>query len=112
MRTLTIRVSPGNAAAGAQAPAPSAETISFDTVDALVRAISSRRWRILSALVEGSPLGVSAIAQRIGHDPKTVHLDVQALVRAGIVGQNDRGHVTFPFDAVHVEFTIGARLPR
>lgn len=46
------------------------------------------------------------IARRLDRDVKAVHGDVQALVAAGVLDRADSGHVAFPYDAVHVDFTL------
>ena len=110
MNTLTIgicapppgRSHPGTAAADADGGA----TLWFASADALFKTITTRRWRILCALVEQPRLGVPAIARRIGHDPKTVHRDVEALIRAKIISQDEKGRIVLPFESVRVAFTL------
>ena len=46
------------------------------------------------------------MARRVGRDVKAVHGDdVTALLHAGILDQAEAG-VAFPYDAVHVDFTL------
>jgi hypothetical protein len=37
-----------------------------------------------------------------------VHGDVQALLKAGIVQNNDNGQIVFPYDVAHVDFMLKA----
>jgi hypothetical protein len=37
-----------------------------------------------------------------------VHGDVHALLDAGLLDKTDDGRIVFPFDAVHVDFTLRA----
>ena len=45
-------------------------------------------------------------ARRVGRDVKAVHGDVRALLDAGILDRTADGRVVFPYDAVHVDFTL------
>jgi predicted transcriptional regulator len=49
---------------------------------------------------------IREIARRVGRDVKAVHGDVHALMVAGVLERADSGHVLFPYDAVHVDFTL------
>ena len=40
---------------------------------------------------------------------KAVHADVSALIMAGVIDRTEAG-IVFPYDAVHVEFTLGRAL--
>jgi hypothetical protein len=37
-----------------------------------------------------------------------VHTDVTALINAGVIDRTEAGAVTFPYDAVHVDFIVKA----
>ena len=39
-------------------------------------------------------------------DVKAVHGDVQRLLKAGVIDKTDDGKIVFPYDAIHVDFTI------
>jgi predicted transcriptional regulator len=39
-------------------------------------------------------------------DVKAVHGDVQRLLKAGVLDKTDDGKIVFPYDAIHVDFTI------
>jgi phosphomannomutase len=53
------------------------------------------------------PLALREIARRVGRDVKGVHTDVHALLLAGVLDRLAEGFV-FPFDAIHVDFTLQA----
>ena len=44
-------------------------------------------------------------AKLVGRDVKAVHTDITALVKAGILKQQDKG-VEFPYLSIRVEFTV------
>jgi predicted transcriptional regulator len=88
------------------------ERISFASVDLLWKTLTPRRWALLRAMAGQGPIPVRALSRLIGHDVKTTHGDVQALLTAGVLQKDDAGQPVFPYDAVHVDFTISrAALP-
>ena len=52
-------------------------------------------------------MNVRAAARLVGHDVKTVHGDIQALLKEDVLEKDELGRVVFPYDAVHVDFVIG-----
>ncbi len=80
--------------------------ISFATPDLLWRTLTQKRWELLAALTGAGPLSIREAARRVGRDVKAVHGDVHALLAAGVLEKDARGHILFPFDAVHVDFTL------
>jgi predicted transcriptional regulator len=59
-------------------------------------------------MTEAGPIAIREVARRIGRDVKSVHGDVHALLKAGILDRTDDGRVVFPYDAVHVDFVLRA----
>lgn len=80
--------------------------ISFESPEALWRTLTPNRWAILRTLAGQGPVGVRALARQLGRDVKGVHTDTQALVHSGVLDKVEDGKVEFPYDAVHVDFTI------
>ena len=81
--------------------------ISFPSVELLWKVLTAKRWEILHAMAGQGPLSIRAVAKRVDRDVKAVHGDVTALAAAGVIVRTARG-VEFPFDAVHVDFTLKA----
>ena len=81
--------------------------ISFASVDLLWRILTAKRWDILQVMTGQGALSIREVARRVGRDVKAVHSDVHALLDAGVLDRHDGG-VVFPFDAVHVDFTLDA----
>lgn len=81
--------------------------ISFSSVDLLWKVLTAKRWEILHAMAGRDALSIRAVAGLVGRDVKAVHRDITALTAAGVVVRTRRG-VTFPYDAVHVDFTLKA----
>ncbi|HME27341.1 MAG TPA: transcriptional regulator [Acetobacteraceae bacterium] len=82
--------------------------ISFPTVEMLWKVITPRRWDLLRVMTGAGPLAIREIARRSGRDVKSVHGDVHALLKAGVVDRAADGRVVFPYDVVHVDFVMRA----
>jgi predicted transcriptional regulator len=82
------------------------EYISFDSVELLWKVLTVKRWEIIRVMTGQGEMSIREIARRAGRDVKAVHSDVQALLNAGVLDRTDGGQVIFPYDAVHVDFTV------
>lgn len=110
MNTVTIDVA-DRAAINARVKAacsgkPQGDFISFPSAEDLWKALTPNRWTILKTLAGQGPVGIRELARQLDRDVKGVHTDTQALVTSGILEKADDGKVEFPYDAVHVDFTI------
>ena len=81
--------------------------ISFATPELLWKTLTEKRWALLKALAGAGTISIREAARRVGRDVKAVHGDVKALVNAGVLQRTAKG-VVFPFEAVHVDFTLRA----
>jgi len=86
----------------------SSARISFATPDLLWRVLTTRRWDLLKSMAGQGPMSLREAARRVRRDVKGVHGDVHALLDAGVLRRTDDGRFEFPYDAVHVEFTLRA----
>jgi predicted transcriptional regulator len=82
--------------------------ISFATVELLWKVITPKRWEILRAMTGTGPLSIREVARRVGRDVKSVHGDVQALLKAGVLDHAEDGRILFPYDEIHVDFVLSA----
>lgn len=110
MRTVTLGVSSIEETQRQMATAFGGEKvgefISFATVELLWKVLTAKRWDILKAMTGQGEMTIREIARRVDRDVKAVHGDVQALLVAGVLDRADSGRVFFPYDAVHVDFTL------
>jgi len=110
MRTVTLRVdSVKNAkrrAAAAFRGQRQGEFISFASVELLWKVLTAKRWEIIRAMTGQGEMSIRELARRVNRDVKAVHGDVQALLNAGVLERTNNGAVNFPYDAVHVDFTV------
>ena len=80
--------------------------ISFDSVEALWKALSPKKMDILKAMTGAGQRGIREVSRKVGRDVSAVHRDLQALIVAGFVDRTDDGKVVFPYDEIHVDFTL------
>ncbi len=85
-----------------------AARINFATPELLWQVLTAKRWEILKAMCGQGPLTIRAIAHRVGRDIKPVHADIQALTLAGVLDKTEQGRAIFPYDTIHVDFTLKA----
>ena len=111
MRTVTIGISSIEEASARVLAAFRGEKqgafISFPTVEGLWTVLTPRRWTLLQALAGQEPMSLRAVARLLDRDVKNTHADVHALLNAGILERTDDARIVFPYDSVHVDFTIG-----
>jgi predicted transcriptional regulator len=112
MTTVTIKVSSNEDTRARMLGAFRGEEqgafISFASAELLWKVLTPKRWGVLQAMSGAGPLAIREIARRVGRDVKSVHGDVQALLRAGIVDRAEDGRILFPYDEVHVDFVLRA----
>jgi predicted transcriptional regulator len=112
MKTVTLEVrAPGSAMAGfakawKSGKADSSARLVFATPELLWKVLTAKRWEILKALCGAGEVSIREAARRVERDVKAVHGDVTALISAGILERTESGGIVFPFDAVHVAFTL------
>jgi predicted transcriptional regulator len=82
--------------------------IGFATAELLWKVITPKRWQVLQAMTGAGPVAIRAIARRVERDVKSVHGDIQALLKAGVLDRAADGRVVFPYDEVHVDFVLRA----
>lgn len=85
-----------------------AARISFASPELLWKLLTAKRWELLKALCGAGPVSIREAARRVGRDVKSVHGDVTALLKAGVLDRAEGGGVVFPFEAVKVEFLLRA----
>ena len=112
MTTVTLGVSsPQDTRArmlGAFRGKPQGVMIAFATVELLWKVITPKRWDVLRAMTGAGPIAIREVARRVDRDVKSVHGDVQALLKAGVLDRTEDGRVNFPYDEVHVDFVLRA----
>ncbi|MDR3579006.1 MAG: transcriptional regulator [Oryzomonas sp.] len=85
---------------------PHGDVISFESPALLFKVLSGKRWEVLNVMTGAGPMAIRDLARRLDRDVKAVHGDVHALLNAGILQKTEDGKVSFPFDALHVDFIL------
>ena len=84
------------------------EHIGFASLERMHKVLTPNRWTMLQAMMGREPMGIRELARALERDVKQVHTDVTALINAGVIDRTEAGAVTFPYDAVHVDFIVKA----
>jgi predicted transcriptional regulator len=82
--------------------------ISFGSAELLWKVITPKRWEVLRAMTGAGPITIREVARRVDRDVKSVHADVRALLRSGVIDRTEDGRIVFPYDEVHVDFVLSA----
>jgi predicted transcriptional regulator len=81
---------------------------SYATPELLFRTFTTPRWQIIRAMTGAGPMSIRELSRRLERDVKGVHRDVTALLEAGLLEHDESGAIVFPYDTVHVNFTLKA----
>ena len=82
--------------------------IGFASVELMWKVITPKRWELIRAAAGAGPLAIREIARRVGRDVKSVHGDVSALLKAGVLDRAEDGRIEFSYDEIHVDFVLRA----
>jgi predicted transcriptional regulator len=80
--------------------------LSFESPELLIKVLSGRRWDLLKVMTGAGPMTIREAARRMARDVKAVHADVHTLLSAGLLQKTDNKRIVFPYDAIHVDFTL------
>ena len=82
--------------------------IGFASIELMWKVITPKRWQLMRTIAGAGPLAIREIARRVGRDVKSVHGDVSALLKAGVLDRATDGRIEFPYDEIHVDFVLRA----
>ena len=112
MNTVTVGVAPLEKTKGRMRGAFKGERqgayIDFASLELLWKVLTPKRWDVVRAMTGAGPLSIRAVARKVGRDVKSVHGDVQALLKAGMLDRDGDGRIVFPYDEIHVDFVVRA----
>jgi predicted transcriptional regulator len=86
----------------------SSPRISLESPALLFKVLTGNRWELLNVLTGAGPVTILEAARRVARDVKSVHGDIHALLKVGILSRTEDGRIVFPFDDVHVDFKLKA----
>ena len=87
---------------------PQGQYISFESPELLFKVISGKRWDLLKVMTGAGPMTIREAARRMERDVKGVHADVRTLLKTGLLRKTDDNRIVFPYDVIHVDFTLRA----
>ena len=87
---------------------PQGQFIGFESEEQLWQTLTLKRWQILKTMTGAGTLSIREVARRMDRDVKAVHGDITALLNCGLINKTADGKVLFPYDAVHIDFTLRA----
>ena len=85
---------------------PQGAYLSFASVELLWKTLTLKRLQLIDAMTGQGGMTIRETARRVGRDVKAVHSDMHALLDAGILERTEDGTMAFPYEAMHVDFTI------
>jgi predicted transcriptional regulator len=59
--------------------------IGFASAELLWKVITPKRWDVLRAMTGAGPIAIREVVRRVGRDVKSVHGDIQALLKSGVL---------------------------
>lgn len=112
MRKLTIQVESIDAGAERFIMAwekgeKQGEYLTFETLDQMLKKLTSRRWSLLIMLQKQGPMSLRAVARALKRDVKNVHADAQALKELSLVEECDQG-LYVPYDEIEAHMRLAA----
>ena len=79
--------------------------LAFESWDALVRVLTSKRMDLLRYVHRHDVKSVRALAKALGRDYSNVHADVQALMAAGLLDSGDGG-LRADYDTIETKIAV------
>jgi predicted transcriptional regulator len=80
--------------------------IGFANLEVLWKALMPKRWEIVSAMAGAGPLAIRDVARWVNRDVKSVHGDMQALLKASVLDRADDGRIVFSHDEMHMNSVV------
>ncbi|MFP3604682.1 transcriptional regulator [Paraburkholderia sp. SIMBA_053] len=82
--------------------------ITFLSSEQLFKTLTPIRWQIIQEMTGAGPMSIRELARRLDRDVNRVDEDVDALLNTGVLDREESGEIVFPYDKVHVNFTLTA----
>ena len=82
--------------------------IHFQSLEMLLKTLTSTRWVLLKTLYKSGPMSIRALANKLGRDYKNVHTDVRKLENAGLISRTEDDRIEVPWDIVEARLLLAA----
>lgn len=83
------------------------EFITFDSIETMLKTLTSRRWELVRMLQKQGPMSLRALARQLGRDVKNVHRDVAALKEIGLI-EDHEGGIWVPYNEIEAHLKLAA----
>lgn len=83
------------------------EYITFETLDVMLKTLTTKRWELLSVLQKRGGMRLRELARALKRDVKNVHTDVAALKEIGLVEDHEKG-IWVPYDEIEAHLHLAA----
>ncbi|NGO52272.1 winged helix DNA-binding protein [Allomesorhizobium camelthorni] len=80
-------------------------SISFESMELLLKVLTPNRWTLLRTLRANGPSSIRALSQLLARDYRGVHADVTALIDAGLIERAD-GKISVPWSRITAEMAV------
>jgi predicted transcriptional regulator len=81
-------------------------TISYETMEQLLRVLTPNRWSLLRALRQSGASSIRALSQLLGRDYRGVHADVSALLENGLIEKQADSKIRVPWKKITAEMNV------
>lgn len=86
--------------------APEAATVSFESMELLLKVLTPNRWTLLRSLRKQGPCSIRALSHLLKRDYRGVHADVATLLGAGLIERADDGRIVVPWSRITAEMAV------
>jgi predicted transcriptional regulator len=115
MTTLTIAIESDDSffadadATASGAGSPGDRRYSFDSLPTLFRALTPRRWDVITTLQSIGPSSLRGLARALDRDVKRVHEDVSILLDRRLIARDANDKLVVPYDTLRLEGELSTR---
>jgi len=82
--------------------------LAFESLDGLLKLLTSNRWALLSTLRKQGPSSIRALAKALARDYRGVHADVAALIEAGLIVRDEGARISVPWARITAQMDLDA----
>jgi predicted transcriptional regulator len=85
---------------------PEAATVSFESMELLLKVLTPNRWTLLRSLRKQGPCSIRSLSHLLKRDYRGVHADVVTLLDAGLIERSDDGKIAVPWSRITAEMAV------
>lgn len=82
--------------------------LAFESLEGLLKLLTSNRWALLSALRKRGPSSIRALSKALARDYRGVHADVAALIGAGLIVRDEQARISVPWARITAQMDLDA----